>query len=234
MEGLAVETFAETGSVLQQTLANLWGSFVAVFPGIIAAIILIIIGWIVGKIIDGVLQRLLSKLKLDYWLEKEGLKQALWGKNLSSILGSLLKWYIVVVFLGAAAALIEMQPLVTFINSVVHYLPALFGAFIIIIIGMIVGEHIKKKIEMAKIKYSDVMGQLAKYLVIYFTVVIGLQTAGFEVTILIDAFRIAFAAFAITVAIIIGIGFGFAFKEDAKKIFKEMKADVKKGGRKKK
>lgn len=234
MNGFAIETFAETGSVLQQTLGNLWASFVTVFPGIIAAIILIIIGWIVGKIAGGVLSKVLSKLKLDFWLEKEGLKQALWGKDLSSILGTLLKWYIVIVFLGAAAALIELQPLVTFINSVVHYLPALFGAFIIVIIGLIVGEHIRKKVAAGKTKYSEPGGRLLKYLVIYFTVVIGLQTAGFEVTILIDAFRIGFAAFAITVAIIIGIGFGFAFKEDAKRILKDLKADVKKGGRKKK
>lgn len=227
MEGLAIETFAETGSILQQTIISLWNSFISVFPGIIASIILIIIGWIIGKVIGGIFQRILKKIKIDYWLEKEDLKQALWGKELSSILGSLLKWYIFVVFLGAAASLIQLQPLVTFINSVVQYLPALFGALIVIIVGLIVGEHVKKKIVTLKIAYNELFARLLKYLIIYFTLVIGLQTAGFEVTILIDAFRIAFSAFAITVAIIIGIGFGFAFKEDAKRILKEIQKEVK-------
>lgn len=222
MEGMAVKTFAETGTVLQQTLVNLWNSFISVFPGLVAAIVLIVIGWLVGKIVGGAFSKLLKKVKLDYWVKKEKLSQALWGKEISSVLGSLIKWYIVIVFLGAAASLIQLQPLADFVSSVIHYLPALFGAIVVVIIGLVVGEYLKKSIRKTEMPYNEWVSRLVKFLVVYFTIVIGLQTAGFKVDILVDAFRIGFATFAITIAIIVGISFGLALKEDAKKIVKKL------------
>lgn len=229
---MVVETITETGvqagTLLQQTAVSLWNSFITIFPGIIAAILLIAIGWIVGKAIGFAFQEILKRAKLDYWIKKENLSGAIWGKNLSEILGSLLKWYIVVVFLGAAAAVVQLEPLVKFADYLVLYLPALFGAVLVVLIGLLAGEYLKRLVIGTKMAYNEVIGSIIKFLAIYFTLVIGLQTAGFDVTILVDAFRIGFAAFAVTVAIILGIGFGAAFKEDARRILKKFEKSTKK------
>lgn len=222
------DLLAQIGIILQNSIINFWESFVTWFPGLIAAVIVVILGWIIASIIGGIVTRVLHRAKLDYWIKTRNLKEALYGKELSSILGSLLKWYIIVIFLGEAAMLVKLTALSTVVTAIVFYLPTLIGAALVILIGMLIGEYVKNEALDTKMSYKELVGSVGKWLVIYFALVIGLQTAGFEVNILLDAFRIGFAALAIVVAIVVGLGFGLAFRDDIMKYADDFKKDIKK------
>jgi len=208
--------------ILERVSTNFWDSFAAIIPGLIAAIIVIFIGWLLGSIGSGIVSKVISRAKVDRWLEKNNLSQALYGRKLSSVLGTLLKWYIIVIFLGEAANLVQLASLSAIISSIVLFLPALIGAGLVVIGGLLVSEYLKKTALATKFAYRELVGDAIKFLVIYFALVTGLQTAGFEVSILLDAFRIGFAAVVITAAIVIGISFGLALKDDAKKILRSI------------
>ncbi len=222
------DLISQIGLILQNSIMNFWDSFVTWFPGLIAAVIVIILGWIIGSLIGGAVTRILHRAKLDYWIKTRNLKEALYGKELSSILGSLVKWYIIVVFLGEAALLVKLTALSAVVTAIVLYLPTLIGAALVVLMGMLIGEYVKNEALDTKISYKELVGSIGKWLIIYFAIVIGLDTAGFEVSILIDAFRIGFAALAITVAIVVGLGFGLAFRDDIEKYAKEFKKDINK------
>ncbi len=226
-----MELLSAIKSALSQALSKLWSSFVEVVPGLVAAIIIIIFGWFVGWFIGNAVTGILSAVGVDSWIKRNKLEKALWGKKLSEILGSLTKWYVIFIFLGAATSLIEIKALEDFMKLLVIKLPALFGALLIIILGFIAGEYVKIQLISFRIPYKNQVSSISKFLVIYFALVIGLQTVGFKADILIDAFKIAFSAFAISLAIIIGIGFGLAFAEDAKKIYRDIRKEFKKGKR---
>ncbi len=216
-------------AALSQAFSNLWNSFLSVIPGLVAAIVVIFVGWIFGRIAGNIVTRILNTIGVDSWIKRNKLDKALWGKKLSHILGSLVKWYIILVFLGAATSLVKLKSLETFMELLVRYLPALLGATLIIILGFVAGEYVRMQLASFRMPYRDQISGISKFLIVYFALVIGLQTAGFKVDILIDAFKIAFSAFAISLAIVVGIGFGLAFAEDARKIYEDIRKEFRKG-----
>ena len=217
----------EVHSLILNALLGLCNEFMSVLPGILVAILMATLGWIVGRLVGDATKEILIKIGIDKRIKEEGLSGALWGEEISSILGALIKWYIIIVFLGEAANQIKLQSLAVFISQLTLYLPRLFSAFIIIIIGLLIGEYLKKSLRELELPHKELLGDAAKFLVFYFALVIGLQTAEFDITILIDAFRIGFAALAATLAIIIGISFGLAFRKDAESLLKEFKSQMK-------
>ncbi|NOX71426.1 MAG: hypothetical protein GXO64_01880 [Candidatus Micrarchaeota archaeon] len=225
---MAFDLVAQIGLILQNSIMNFWESFISWFPGLVAALIVIIFGWIIASVIGGLSTKILHRAKLDYWIKTRNLKDALYGKDLSSILGSLVKWYIIVVFLSEAASLVKLTALSTIVTAVVLYLPTLIGAALVVLMGLLFGEYVKNEALDMEMSHRELFGNVGKWLIVYFALVIGLQTAGFEVNILLDAFRIGFSSLAITVAIIIGLGFGLAFKDDIEKYAKDFRKEIKK------
>ena len=216
----------QTGLNLQQALLNLWQAFLNVIPGLIAAIIIILIGWIIGKVIKHIVVRILQGAKLDQWLEDHDLEGAIGGKSLSELLGSLTKWYIVILFLAQAAALINLMVLQNFAYLLISWIPALIGAVLVIVASLYIGKYVANRIKETKHKYSKTLGMVIEFLVAYFGVVIGLQTVGFDVTILLDAFRIGFATAVVVLAIILGLFIALSFKKDIAGMAAEMKKGI--------
>jgi len=222
---------------LSQFLKDVWGGvsnagvelgeeLVRVLPGIIAAVIILIVGWIVAVIVAKVVRKGLDKIKLDLMLKEKGLEKALGGASLSQILSTLAKWYTFIIFLNQVVQLIALSALQEFLSEVLVYLPSLFGAAIVLILGLIVGEYVKISIRELQIPYYDIVGSVAKFLVFYVSLVIGLETAGFDASILVYAFNIGLLGIVLTVSITAGIGFGLAVKDEARKLVKNIKKKI--------
>lgn len=92
-----------------------------------------------------------------------------------------------------------------------------------IVVGLLIGEFIKKSVLGVAMPLKEVVGNGLKFLVVFFTLVIAMEIVGFDVSILENAFILGFGAVVITGAIIIGVSFGLAFKEDARKIIKDLR-----------
>lgn len=209
---------------LQNALLSLWASFLAVFPGIIAAVIILIIGGIIGWFFGLVLTRVLKEGKVDFWLQQHGLGKALSGLDLSVVLGSILKWYVIVIFLGEAAGLIRLLALQNFVVAVVNYVPLLIGAFLVFLAGLIIGEYAKNSIlNKMDFPHKPFFAKLAKFLTGYFAIVIAIETMGLNSQILVDAFRIAFTALVAVVALVLGVTFALSMRKDAEKFWKSLK-----------
>ncbi|KXB08273.1 hypothetical protein AKJ56_01585 [candidate division MSBL1 archaeon SCGC-AAA382N08] len=213
---------------ITELFRGLWNSFVAIFPGIVAAIIIVIIGWIVGKIAGGMLKKALKAFGLDRRIKNAKLEDALYGLKFSDLLGSLLKWYVIVIFLAAAAERVALTPMVAILDRIIPLLPGILGGIFIIAVGLLIGEFVKKStIGVKKIPFKKVIGSALKFGTVYLAAVIALETTGFSAAILRYAFLLGFGAFVIAAAIIIGISFGLALKDDAKKIIADLRKETK-------
>jgi len=223
---MATDLVTQTGLGLQGALVNIWNEFVRVVPGLIAAVIVLIVGWIIAKILKEVTIRLLQKTKIDHYLEDRGLSDSVGGVEVSVIVGSLIKWYVLILFLAQAVAFIEMAVLRRFAEVLVFYVPLVLGAAVILIIGLILARYVKNLILATGHTFRKTASIIAELIIVYVAAVMALQTMGFNVTILLDAFRIAFAALAITVAIVLGISFAMAFRKDTTRIVDEIRKDM--------
>jgi hypothetical protein len=194
-----------------------------VLPGLVAAIIIFCVGWVAGVICKRIVMKILQKTRVDDWMEEQNLVSAIGNKKISAIAGSIVKWYIIAVFIAQAVELVQLKVLREFVTSAVYWFPNLILAGLIIFAGLILGRYIRNAIEATKHSFKCTIGLVLEILIIYAAVVMAVQTIKIDATILIVAFALAVGGFVIAIGIATGISFGLALKDEAKSIVKELR-----------
>jgi hypothetical protein len=213
----------ETGQALLDPLINLWNSFVEIIPGLVGALIVLIIGYIIAWITGFVVKKVLHQAKVDKLvIEKTTLDKAMGKFELSDFLGLIVKWYIFVLFLTPAAALLNLPALSDFLINVSLWIPSLIAAIIVALVGLIAADYVAAKIQETKAKASTVIAMVAKVIVIIFTLIIALSQLGIDVSVAESSFLIVLAGIMLALA----IGFGLAMKDELKPIINKLKGKI--------
>ncbi len=190
---------------------------------LIAVVIIVLIGYFVAKVIKQVVIKLLQSTKVDQWVDEQNLTAAIGGREVSVLTGSIVKWWIIAVVLQQALISLNLGVLGGYLGAISNYILIGLVALVMIIVGMLLGRYARNAVQATSHKYKKTVGIALELVIIYVALVLALRTIGINVSILEDAFRIGFAAFALTLAIILGLSFGLAFKEDAQWIVSELK-----------
>ncbi|MBN2567756.1 hypothetical protein JXB02_06770 [Candidatus Woesearchaeota archaeon] len=223
---MAMDSLYSTGQAMINPLITLWNGFVDLVPSLIAAIILAIIGWVIAVVIEKVVTKVLTKLKFDEKIKKANLTDKIGHLELSHLAGGVLKWYVFVIFLGEAFALISLGNLSVMINTFLFWLPNVILALIIIIIGLILADFVAERLVRTKIKSVRVLSVIVKIAILFFAFVIAFKQIGLYVSIAENTFLILLGAVALGLAIAFGIGFGMALKDEAKNILNDLKGKL--------
>ena len=96
-------------SMYQALVVNIWNEFARVVPGIFGAVIIVRIGWVLARIVKQVVIKLLQSTKIDQWIDEQNLTAAIGGKEISSLVGSLTKWYVLGIFLAQAVSWLDLE-----------------------------------------------------------------------------------------------------------------------------
>lgn len=222
------DLLTETGMGLYGAVLNIWYETVRVIPGLLGALVIILVGIIIGRIAKELIVRILQHAKVDKWIEDHKLKAAIGNLHVSVITGSFVKWYIIALFLAQAVDLINMRVLKTFTEMLVYYIPLVLGGLVIFIGGLLVARFVRNVIETTQHQFKKTAAVIAEIILVYMAAVMALTTIGFDVTILVDAFKIAFTALVLSLSIVLGIAFGLAFFKDAKQIVIDLKKEIEK------
>ncbi len=217
VQGIAFQTYQS----LYLALSEIVNATMRFLPNLVAAIIIVVIGWVIGVVLKKIVMTVLQSLKIDQWMEEQNLSPALGGQEVSGLVGSFVKWYVIAVFLAQAASTFQLFVLGDFLLSLAGFIPVLLVALVIFAIGILIARYVRNAVEATTHSHRKTIALIVEISIIYLAIVVALRSIGIEVQILEDVFKIAFMAFALTIAIIAGISFGFAFKEDAKRVLKE-------------
>ncbi len=208
---------------VKQLLVNLWNNIVVLIPNLIGAAVVLVVGYIVGKIIYKVVELVLVKgIDIDNWLKKKGLEDALMGLKFSDLLANLAKWYVYILFIAQALQIIGLKVLTDFANALIMFLPNLYAAIFILIGGAFISEFLKDTIQKMEMKYKDVLAGAVRFLILYFALVMALETIGIDATILIIAFKYAVLALSIALGIGLGLVIAVKFKDDIAKLLEDL------------
>lgn len=212
----------------QQKLAESLNVFLAEAAGNMVALLglvsLFVIGYIIGWLVKKFVIKVFESLRLDEWLEEQNLSAAIGGKTISSVIGSLIKWSIIALFLARGVQDFEFTAFQTALEKlVIVFIPNLILAIIIGLIGLIIGRYVRNLIEVSMTKFRKVLGFGTELLIIYMAIVIALQQVGIPTEILLEAFKIGFGGFVLAIVIAVGMAFGLASIGDAKEILKKLK-----------
>jgi len=198
-------------------LAILWDYLVIFWP-YLKTIGLLIIGWIVGRIVGRVTRKIILKLKVDQYITRK--KKPLF--RLSDIFSIIFRWTVYLIFIWAAVETLGIAALTEFIRAIVmNFIPGLVKAIIVIIVGYALAEYVKKQIEISKVEYSSIIGNILFWLIIYIAISMSLPLIGIETELLNYILLIIIGSFGAGLAIAIGLGLKDTVTEMAKKYKKK-------------
>ena len=120
----------------------------AVVPNIITALLIFLVGLIIARIIRRLIRKMLAKTGIDKLADRLNDIDMMSSSNIKivpSVLFSQIIYYILLlVSLMAAVEALGMEAVSDLMTNIINYLPKALSAFIVLIIGLMVSDFIKK------------------------------------------------------------------------------------------
>jgi len=172
-----------------------------------------LLGWCVSYIINGLLKSAFAGVKLEQRIKEAGVQNALLGVKITTLIYGVLKFYIVVVFLGEAAARVKLGLVTDIIIWLLGYVPSLVKGIIVLAAALIAAEYISNRLK--GVQFAKTVGIIIKVFVGYTALVIALPFVlpGADTEILKTAFTLAVSSIAIALGLGFGIAIGWGMKD---------------------
>jgi mechanosensitive ion channel-like protein len=130
-------------------LGDAWASVAAFLPKLVGFLLILIIGYFVAKAVASILDRILERVGFDRAVERGGVGRALARSkyDASSLLGKILFYALMLFVLQLAFGIFGDNPISDLIRGVIAYLPNIFVAILIIVIGAAIAAAVKDIVE---------------------------------------------------------------------------------------
>lgn len=220
-----------TGEVIAVSLQGLYDRVVGFVPVLIVAIVVLILGWLVGIGLGNLVQKILDAVKLDNLANSLGLDRlsARVGRKLSiSVFGNwLVKWFFIVATFVAAADILGLSQVSTFLyGEVIPYFGNVIVAVAILLIGMVAANFlqgiVRHSLHASGLHTSDTLALVTKWAVLVFAFLASLSELGVASGFVQDLFR----AFVAMLAVAGGVAFGLGGRDHARKVLDSIEKDL--------
>jgi small-conductance mechanosensitive channel len=173
-------------------------------------------------LIQFILRSLLRRLRLDALAERVGISTLLSNAGLdpsvANLLARLAYWLLLFVFVLAAAESLGLIGVTETLNSLVGYLPNVLAAALILLLGSLiaqfVGDALGKVTTQAGVTSGLMVGQVVRYTLLVFTIILALGQLGIQT----DLLTIAVSALVIAITLALALAFGFGSRDLARNI----------------
>lgn len=197
-----------------QIFGDVISAVVAWLPNLAAALLLILLGWVVARVVQFLIRNILTRLGVDRLSERAGISKALteagFVSTASDLLARLIYWLVLLVFLLAATESLGLIGVVEILRSFVSYLPSVLAAAVILLLGSLiarfVGDAIRTLALQAGIASGPILGQVVRYVLLIFAIVLALDQLGIETNLLTIAVSVIITSLALALALAFGIG----------------------------
>ena len=211
---------ADWTQILNYSFQTIWVEFISVAPKILVALLILIAGWIIASLLKQVTERVFKTLKVDSALNAAGVdvlsRKTGYSLNSGAFVGTLVKWFVIIVFFVAALDVLNLEQATAFLSAVaLGYLPKVIVAVLILLGGFILASF-TEKIVVAGVKATDVtspgiLGKFAHYAIVIFTVLAALN----QLEIAPELVQMLFAGLVFGCSLSFGLAFGLGGKEAA-------------------
>lgn len=118
-------------------LGDAWTAVATFVPKLIGFLLILVVGYFIAKAIQKIVDGVLERVGFDNWVERGGIKQALARSqyDASSLMAKLVFFVVMLFVLQLAFGIFGTNPVSDMIAGVVAYLPKVFAAVLILVIG---------------------------------------------------------------------------------------------------
>lgn len=218
------------GEAITMSLTSLSQRLADFLPALIGALLVFLAGWIIAVAVGRLTQKLVQAIKVDKVAEKMGYSGKLEGSNLhfsiSSLLGGLVKWFLILVSLLAAANILQLNEVSVFLNSILLYIPNIIVAVIILSVVLLVGNFVydvvKGSTRAAGIISASLLAVISKWAIIIF----GIFAALIQLGVASSLVSTIFIGIVAMLALAGGLAFGLGGREEASLILRKLREEI--------
>lgn len=197
-----------------KSLTTLGQTIMSALPNIIGAFFLLIIGWIIAKIMSFVVRKGLVVLGFDKLAKKINADELLDRANIntaaSTIVSKFVYWVLILLFFVTASDTLGWVVVSSSISDLIAYLPRLFSAIVLFVIGFYIASFVRKGIkgvlQSLSVASSQVISNIAFYIIVVIITLTALDQAGVDTAILTSNVTIVIGGIVIAFAVSFGIG----------------------------
>lgn len=194
-------------------------------PKLLGAIIVIVVGWVLAYFAKRLLVSLLGAIKFDNLAEQLGLTEFLqragYKMTPKEALAEIVRWLVVIVFLLAGISILGFPTVTSVLNGILAYIPNVVVAVLILTGGLLLANFLadilRGTLKSLDIASADMMAQVAKWILIVFTVLAVIR----QLEIVPDLINILFIGIIGATALAFGLAFGLGGRDVASKMLNE-------------
>jgi hypothetical protein len=222
--------FQDWSNITLYSLSKFWDGFLTLILSLIVPIIVFIVGWFIAILIGKLATGILKKLKFNQIIERGSWDESLAKANIkvdaSELIGTIIKWILVIIFLQISASIMGWMQLVGVLEKVVAYLPNIIIAILLFTVTVVFVDIVEKvvRISVEKIKagYGGITSSIVKWGIWIFAIMIILDQLNIG-GILPQAIIFGVIGF---LALAGGLAFGLGGKDAAAELIKDFKQKI--------
>jgi small-conductance mechanosensitive channel len=173
------------------------------------ALAVLVVGLVLGTVVGALNRRILRRLRVPDLIEGTAFERTArdFGTSTVNIIARLSTLFVVGVALLAALSVTRADYTTRFLEAVAAFLPRLFVASVIVIVGVVVGDKaallVSERLRAVKVPQVSLLAALAKYTVFYVAGLIALSQVGVAT----DALVVLLAAYLFALVFLGGLAF---------------------------
>jgi Conserved TM helix len=172
---------------MPQWLQNGVGTVVSFVPQLVLFLVIVLVGWLVAKLLRKAVDAILERVGFDRAVERGGIGRAMAGSKYdASDIAALLVYYAVLLFtLQLAFGVFGPNPVSLLITDIIGFLPKLFIALIIVVVGSAIAGAVADLIRgaMGGLGSARIAATVAQVFIIGLAAIAALNQMGIAVTV---------------------------------------------------
>ena len=210
------------------------GKVITFFPNLLAMITIFVVGFFIAWLVKLLLLRFLKAIQFDRVSERWGLTYIFskggMSYSLTRLLSRFFYWIIVLITLILGINALELTATQNFIARFFNYLPHLFAAVIILVIGYLIAVFLGQAALIAAVnaqmESARLLGRVIRWFIIILSLTMALSQLGIAQNVIVAAFTILFGGIILALA----VAFGWGGRELAKDFLEKLSKRAEKGG----
>lgn len=208
------------------TLGNGWSGTLAqtvadFVPRLVIAVVIWVLAWLIAKAIKTGVHIALDKLGVERMAIRAKINQFLSNANyhggFSEIVADIIFWLLYLFGINIAFEVLGLSVISNLISDLIAYIPNLFVAVLIILVGAMIAKFVKDLTDGAAktAKFQSAwLGHFAYVIVMLFVIVTALKQAQVDISFLTDNINTIMMG----IMLALGLAFGLGGKDKAKEI----------------
>ncbi len=218
---------------VSEPFANTLSTLLAFIPKLFAAALIVFVGWLIAKIVRDILTNFLNTIGAERIGQRFGLSPKGEGTTLSSMIGNIAFIFILIPTIITALEKLELKgisdPAIAMLHHVLTLIPNIAVAVTLILVGLWLGKWVEKMVtqmlwrlrfnniihhmgigslnpEPSKYNLSQMVGMLAKIVIVLLFTVEALQIVHLEFLVTLATGVIAYLPMLLAALVILGVG----------------------------